>query len=149
MAPIYTTQSGKPNHFHHGLPIQGQPSLNRTDVSVRPKRIARAFSSFFWGLVHSGVPPSRSTRGPVLGALEGLYIQNPDMMILLITNPGWFDDWLVSRNEEIGHSHGVMIDDYEGSLIMHERRGSDTIYGEVFMRPAFLAGLSRTSYTSI
>ena len=149
MATIYTTQSGNPIHFHRGLPIQRQPILNRSDVSVHPKRIARAFSSFFWGLVQSGGPPTSSTRGPVLGALEGLYIQNDSMMVFLTTNPSWFDDWLVSRNEEIGHRHGPMIDDFEGSLIMHERRGSETIYGEVFMRPAFLAGLSRTSYTSI
>ena len=149
MATIYTAQSGKPIHFHHGLPIQGQPSLDRTDVSVRPKMIARSFSSFFWGLVHSGVPPTSSTRGPSLGAPEGLYIQNPDMMVFLTTSPSWFDDWLVSRNEEIGHSHGLMIDDYDGSLIVHEVRGPEAIYGEVFFRPSFLARLSGISYASI
>ncbi len=123
--------------------------MNRTDVSVRPKMIARAFTSFFWGLVHSGVPPTSSTRGPVLGAIEGLYIQNDDFMVFLTTNTGWFDDWLVSRNEEIGHSHGVMIDDFEGSVIVHEGRGLENIYGEVFFRPSFLARLSGISYTSI
>ena len=70
-------------------------------------------------------------------------------MVFLTTNPNWFDDWLVSRHEEIGHRHGPMIDDYDRSLIVHERRGSETIYGEVFMRPSFLAGLSGTSYASI